>query len=230
MESFAATKILLLLFSCLISTVVSIPLSCNFYTSGWGNAEGLYYTCKVTDLRIESQDITVDRVFGNHLEGKANEDVKHFVVENSPKMLYMLHGVGDVFKNLEEVYISNTGLESITQSDLKQFQVLERLTLLQSQLRSLESGLFRYNTKLRFLQISGNQLVSIAADILKPLKDLAFISLRNNACIDTDMHSKDGFKKVVQEIIKRCQNGVASSATAEISNDSNQAITFPKGN
>lgn len=221
-------KVVLVLLGCFISTVVPIPLNCNLYTSGWGNSEGLYYTCKVTDLRTESPNITVDNVIGNHLEGKTDDDVKHFVVDNSPNMRYLPHGVGDFFRNLEEVYITNTSLEAITQSDLKQFPVLEQLTLTQTQLKSLESGLFQYSTKLKVLDLSRNRINSIAPDVLRPLTDLAYVSLKNNVCIDIDMYLKNGVKRVVQEIIKRCQNGVASSATAEVNNSSNPAIIFPE--
>lgn len=219
---FAGTKIISIFIVCwFVSTALSIPLSCNFYTSGWGNAEGLYYTCKVIELRTEAPNILVDRIFGNHLEGKSNDDVEHWVVENSPSMLFMPQGVGGFFRNLEEVYIRNAGLQSITQSDLKQFQELKELTLIQTQLKSLESGLFLFNPKLRLLNLSNNQISFIAPDVLSPLKNLFHVSLKNNACIDIDKYTAEGVKEVVQEIIKRCQNG-------GLSNSAEAAIMFPK--
>lgn len=209
-----------------ISSAASTALNCNFYTSGWGNAEGLYYTCKAIELRIESPNILVDRILGSHLERRTNDDVKHWVVENSPSMLFMPQGVAGFFRNLEEVYIRNASLQSITQSDLKQFQALEQLTLIQTQLKSLESGLFLFNPKLRLLNLSNNQINSIAPDILSPLKNLLHVSLKGNDCIDIDMYKEDGVKKIVQEIVKRCQNGAAASnASAELGT---AAIVFPK--
>lgn len=208
---------------CFISTAAANSLNCNFYTSGWGNAEGLYYTCKVIDLRTESPNILIDRILGNHIENFSNDDVKHWVVENSPRMLFMPRGVGDFFKNLEEVYIRNVGLQSITQSDLRQFQSLEQLTLYETELRSLESGLFQFNPRLKLLNLNSNRLSSIAPDVLSPLKNLFHVSLKNNVCIDIDMYKEDGVKKVIQEIIKRCQSGAASSAEMD-----GAAIIFPK--
>lgn len=224
---FARTKIVKFFIACCFSsTALSIPLNCNFYTSGWGNAEGLYYTCQVNELSTESPNILVDRVLGNHIARKSNDDVKHWLVDNSPNMLFMPQGIGGYFQNLEEVYIRNAGLQKITQSDLMQFSVLEQLFLIRTQLKTLESGLFLFNPKLRLLNLSNNQINSIAPDVLSPLKNLRAVSLRNNACIDIDKYTAEEVKEVVQEIIEKCQNrGAALSASSEAGS---AAIFFPK--
>lgn len=167
--------------------------------------EKVYY-CTATGLEVNSPITIVDGVEGTHENDKTNDDVKMLYMFSSPNMMFMPKGIEIYFGHLERLGITNTGLVAITQNDLKPFPNLLVLYLSGNKLTSLNSGLFNFNQKLKYIDFDDNKLNSIAADIFDPILELEAIKLKGNVCISRQGLNQSGVSTVKREIIDLCQS------------------------
>lgn len=167
--------------------------------------EKVYY-CTASGLEVNSSITIVDGISGLHEEDKTNDDVKMLYMFSSPNLMFMPKDIENYFGNLERLGVTNTGLVSIKQSDLKPFTNLLVLYMSGNKLASLDSGLFNFNQKLKYIDFDDNKLNHIAADIFKPIMDLEAVSLKGNVCISREGLNREAVRTVEREIIDLCQN------------------------
>lgn len=191
--------------------VPSVKINCDFYMST-GKAhtalDKVYY-CTATGLEVNSPITIVDGVEGTHEHDKTNDDVKMLYMFSSPNMMFMPKGIEICFGHLERLGITNTGLVAITQNDLKPFPNLLVLYLSGNKLVSLDSGLFSFNPKVKYIDFDDNKLSSIAADIFDTISDLEAVKLKGNVCISRDGLNRSSVSTVKREIIDLCQSMTA---------------------
>lgn len=187
-----------------LGVVTAIELQCEFKSIEF---DGKCYACNVNNPRVDSSHTTVTGIKGDHLDGHKNSDVNCFRVYHSSLLRAIPQGLGNFLPNLTFISVSKTRLASITQATLKSFTELTVLDLMMNKLRVLESGLFKYNTKLTDIYFGDNPLNAIAPDIFEPLAGLEFAHFRNNFCIDMETgHDGHSLEDIRKEIVAKCQN------------------------
>lgn len=188
----------------LITAAECLRLHCAFWTGEIGFL-GRLYRCNVKNPSSEPFSEVIGNIDGTHEADKVNADVKSIWFSNFPNLEYFPNGIDSFFGELKGLLILNCALKSITQEDLRPFHELESLHLNKNRLSVLESGLFRFNVKLKAVYFSENQLKYIAADIFEPLKDLRKAYFVNNVCIDTWGLNQDQLDGVERVIAMKCQ-------------------------
>lgn len=142
---------------------------------------GKVYQCEVATIDPGTKT-EVEVIEGNHQQEKNNSNVGLFYisrinVQRIPRDLEIF------FPNLEIFYIAYAGLQEITADDLK-YPNLKRFTSLNNKLRVLESDLFKFTPKLRFIHIFGSPLSYIGEGLFSNLPELVYADLRKNDCVD----------------------------------------------
>jgi hypothetical protein len=174
---------------------------CKFQRNTW-TPFGRLYECLLQNVEIGSRSESLRQVktFGNtdddyeSCSSDSDEfdeeddgycyEVKSFYIYQSPLTRFIPMGITNYFRNLTVLVIAQTGLKSVTKSDLKPFKSLKGLYLDKNELDVLESDLFENNLKLQEINFSENLLKHIAFDILEPLKNLYRADFFSNPCID----------------------------------------------
>lgn len=140
-------------------------------------------------VRCEVKSITgpsnrIESVVGNYPEGKNNEDVVNFFVQNTnleafPENLHRL------FPNLTILTVDKCGLKKITRNDLIGFDTLESLTLSNNDLTTLPDDLFVGMKNLKHVHFNNNKLENLSSKLLKPVEGtIMYANFQNNFNID----------------------------------------------
>jgi Leucine-rich repeat (LRR) protein len=151
--------------------------------------------------------------FGNHLPGQTDSDVVRVLFESSklsaiPGQLFI------TFRNLQELNVDKTGLASInllrnclklqsfkaSHNNIEHLQPgtfdecsnLRIINLKSNKIKKLPAAVFEMNLKLEQIDLSYNQIAGIAhCEFFEGLKDLIFVDLKGNKCIDFKLQIKD---------------------------------------
>lgn len=188
----------------LLELAVSVRLNCRFEFSEPVEFVGEVYACNVGAIHVEASNLTLERVDGSHMEGKSANDVKGMFVDTQ-KLQFIPKGLGEAFKNLEVLHILNSELKVITKEDLQQFPNLKSLWVNDCDLQRLESGLFKFNPKLKEIRFQYNEIDFIASDVFEPLKDLEKADFGANSCISSRAYDRKQLEGIFREILRNCQ-------------------------
>lgn len=108
----------------------------------------------------------------------------------------------------------------ITKNDLKVFEKLVSLWLQGNLLTFLEPDLFKFSTKLKYVDLSKNHFKTIPAELFNAIDDLEQIKVLNNFCISTHAINREQVYEVKREITKNCQEVVTDDkAFVQLRND-----------
>lgn len=132
----------------------------------------MQYQCKVEKISLETEGITVDAVNGTHLIGKSNDDVKVIAIGSSPNMIFLPKGIEKFFPNLEGIVVAFSGLSQITENDLKPFQHLKVLHLVNNRIKVFDTKQFEFNPDLKHIFIQNAVLESISPNIFDPIIEI----------------------------------------------------------
>lgn len=141
----------------------------------------MVYQCEVSTIEPGTKT-EVEEIKGNHHEGKNDSNVGLFYISRI-NVQRIPRDLEKFFPNLEIFYIAYTGLEEISADDLK-YPKLKRFTSLNNKFEVLESDLFKFTPKLRFIHIFGSPLSYIGKDLFSNLPELVYADLRKNICVD----------------------------------------------
>jgi hypothetical protein len=164
--------------SILCDRTESFTVNCKF---SYFNQE---YGCDVENIELitskENRDIS--QVKSQHLDGKANNDVKWLIFDNK-EVKFFPRSLTKFFKNVETVKITNSNLQEITQDDLKEFgKKLKKLCLGGNEIEFIERNLFKYNANLEEISLTSNKIVYIESRVFDDLKKLSNLNFNNNPC------------------------------------------------
>lgn len=156
----------------------------------FGNPDDDYETCS-----SESEDYDED-------DDSYCYEVKSFYIYQSPLCRFIPSGITNYFRNLTVLVIAQTGLKSVSRSDLQPFRYLKGIYLDKNELEVLDEDLFVHNTKIQEINFSENLLKHIAFNLLEPLKNLKRADFFKNPCIDigaSDHKQLDILKDLLRE-------------------------------
>lgn len=109
------------------------------------------------------------------------EHLSHFDFTANLKINYSLPS--DFFegcKNLEEINLSNSGLQSLSDGFCADCKKLKKMILNKNALKIVESRSLRGLTELQHLDLSGNQITELRDNDLEDLRSLKILSLADN--------------------------------------------------
>lgn len=132
------------------------------------------------------------------------EDVKSFYIYESPKCFYIPFGIEKHFQNLETLFITHSGLKSVTNEDLKPFPNLKGLYMHNNQIESLGKDFFMYNLDLQEINLSDNKLKNVAFGVFEPLMCLEKIEMFRNPCIDMEAITEVDIEILTSKIQEKC--------------------------
>lgn len=212
-------KLFLILVMIHLST--QLELTCKFeFKRGKIDEITVKYACDVTALNIlHEANEKVSKVFGDHIEGKSNNDVAilNILGQNLTEPPIGLH---KMFPNLEVFKISESSLEKLAKSSfegmkkLKEIDIegnnlenlpedvfedlihLEYLNMAHNSVQELSNGIFKKLITLKKLRLKGNYLIKIDVELLKENVNLEIIDFSDNRIQQIDPNSFSHLKKL----------------------------------
>lgn len=87
---------------------------------------------------------------------------------------YFPENLGEIFPEIEEIWIQSSKLKELNRKDLAPFSKLTRFYLNGNLIRVLHADLFKDNPRIQKIDFSSNPLKVIGKNILSPLKNLKY--------------------------------------------------------
>lgn len=170
--------IILSVFICSLFSAIGVSIDCKFM-----ELPNYGYICNVRYLKITSKlNRTLDAIFGEHLPGKTNNDVK-FLDSINNEVNYLLLGVKKFLPNLIAVRFQNGNLMEITAADMAEYPSgLKKLWLAYNIIEKLPKGLFNSTPLIEELYLSGNKIQVVNRGVLTNLFNLKKIDFEVNPC------------------------------------------------
>lgn len=163
-------------------------INCNFTIGSAIYLSGNVYQCEITITNTQNPT-TIDEVFESHMDGKTRSDVEVFTVRNQP-LSFFPNNLADVFPNLRSINFLGSNVSSISSNDLKPFPELLVFSVADNKITTIDGDLFIHNSKLKYINLTSNQIRHIGFNLLSYLKDLERVDFRMNPRIDEVAHNR----------------------------------------
>ena len=154
-----------------------VKLKCEFRDVSYHLVDSLY-SCVVTSFVNPYNNLTIDGYSGEHLANKNDADVKGIYIRDT-NTKYIPTNLGSLF-NLTALSIQNTELIEITAKDIHGMQDLESISFHNNKMSTVPLDFFVTLLKLRFFDLSGNQIEELPNGIFENNLNLEQIYLYNN--------------------------------------------------
>lgn len=168
-------------------SVNAVHFDCFYVHDRYGDL-GLSYVCYATVTLNESTRL--ENVTGNHINGKTTDDVDYLQIWNQD-LPFFPEGIENYFKILKALVIVESGLLSLSASDLEPFPKLVFLNLWRNKLVSIDGNLFEFTPLLASVDLNSNQIEHIGHDLVTHLDYLKTLDLTANPCISKDFISRE---------------------------------------
>lgn len=177
--------------------IAPVDFHCEFIETSTCNAQGLATRFPLTKINIPT-------ITSSNLINEAIGDVKTLKIAQQSTN-YFPANIPEIFVNLEEIIIENSGLSALLKNDFKGFemklktitisnnnitridehvfdelQALEHLDLSSNEIKELSNGVFASLTKLKKLKLSNNLLVRFMPDYLPKKNFIEEFYINNN--------------------------------------------------
>ncbi|KAL7013756.1 hypothetical protein ACKWTF_015564 [Chironomus riparius] len=198
--------LVLLSLSALFNDSMSATTSCNYYKADWA-AAGDVYICDVQNklLMITKESAVISSVTGDHMVSKDSSDVTGFIAKNNT-VHYFPRNIANFYVNIKAIAIFHGRIKEIQQSDVKPFLKLVELNLFNNNIEVLDDNLFDYNSKLKYVEFSYNRIFYISSKIFDVLKNLVFLKLYDNICINKASTDSINSTILINEVKEKCHN------------------------
>lgn len=207
-------------------------MQCNFMELKY-NLAGFLYSCEVSSLDNQNNNMSITGSTGNHTTNRNNENVKGIYIHNSDTK-YIPRNLGYLF-NLTELLMQNTELIEIKSIDFNGMQDLQYLSFYGNKLTILPIDVFKTLTKLRIVNLSHNQIEVltkglfdhnlnlddiwihfntikfIESGVFDRLLKLNYVNLDGNVCL-SKRYFRASFDKLEADIRTNCTNSNEVSA------------------
>jgi hypothetical protein len=161
--------------------------------------------CVVHNLTVNVNNERVTSVSGDVTHGILNYDnITSLRLKSSPDFIYFPKGLGELFKNVEELQITDTGFKTLSNDDLREFPKLKRLLITGSELEHFSFEYLELNQMIETVDLSRNKLKSFNLNSLKKLRHLTSIDVSGNICINAKAEHREKVTILLHEIFENC--------------------------
>lgn len=221
----------LVILCCGIQLSCGEKLNCEFTELPIVVADTLY-SCKVTSLDNENNNMNVTGSTGVHMTNKNNNDVKAFWIRYTntkfiPENLGLMFNI--IFINMEstqlveikardfkgmqdlkEMYLGNNHLKSVPKDVFTILTKIIIISLSNNQIEAIPRGLFDNNLKLERVYFYNNQIKYIESGSFNGLENLIAVDLVSNVCVDKEYNETAGIIQLKSDLGVNCLKNLES--------------------
>jgi hypothetical protein len=194
------------LLSIITTTATAFTIDCHYNADERWTSLPPLYTCLVSSSspNMTHDDRTITAIRGQHHTNFDNDDVHGFYV-NGRTMEFFPRHLERQFRQLRAIAFHNTGMRTLHSEDLRPFgERLETIRVSGCNIEVIEQDLFRHNPNLRGIGMHRNRIKFMDGDSLQHLRNLRFLWLEGNDCINQSANDKQGVTALVNEVRKKC--------------------------
>jgi hypothetical protein len=172
------------------------------------------YTCNAEARSIKTTT-TLKTIVGNHLfnadftEQFSNSDVVALRINDKHNLTYFPDGIDAFFPNIVAIDLEGCRLSSVAASDLAPFHKLQEISFASNRITELPHDLFRFNPRLKMVDLEDNWLMHVGHDIFSNHKSLSAVNLFDNVCTSIRAMQREEMKELIFEVSVDCPPSLA---------------------
>lgn len=163
-------------------------------------------------------------VVANHKSTKKNADVNAFWIQESLNCLYLPKGVENIFRNIKGISVTDSGLKSILQDDLRVFPELVNVRLYNNKIATIDSKLFTFNPKMIHMDFRNNRIRSVSVELFDDMDKLNHAWFEANVCDLRRANGKGELRELEKQILERCNKGLRTVNNQLAASNNNQGV------
>lgn len=172
----------------LLKEALCIEIKCEFLMNSG--------ECKVSSMKVDSENVEITGISGNHLLGKTNNDVKELWVVKNIESEFVPLKFCDFFENLERIDFYGTKIKKLNGKVLKNCAKVLKLCIFYTSLTSLPEDVFNDLTELQELLIYENKFVMLQANLVSKNTKLTKFSANSNELLFFDISFENSVTSV----------------------------------
>jgi hypothetical protein len=173
------TQVSIVLLFTSISITSAIEIKCDFILLTGPNNGG--YNCRIQNqLKVTESSTEITKVEGRHSKYSKDSDVTRLLYLNNPLMSFIPINYSKFFPDLDNLWIENCPINSITASDFENPSELKILGIIKTQVKIIDSEVFGRLENLEKLFLQENQIEEIHKNSLSSMKHLKVFKLSGN--------------------------------------------------
>lgn len=174
----------------ILSSTSGVIIDCEFSEKKFFSNKIDMYTCESVELVTSEDDSHITEISGTHLNGKNNTEVKQFSAINQG-VEFFPGGLSSFFPNLEAVFIKNSSLKFVFNSDLSGLSYLKYFAVIENEIEVVPPKLFEDNSALIEIHFEKNNITSISEDLLDFMEEPKVLHFYGNPCMSEDFNGTD---------------------------------------
>ncbi|KAG5684223.1 hypothetical protein PVAND_013461 [Polypedilum vanderplanki] len=155
-----------------------IDLNCEFHEDD----NKFSYSCFVRNLKIATENATIDNIKGEHKPGKSKYDVDSLIITNQ-NMRFLPNDISNQFPYLKELIVDNSKLTNVNKAPFKNLPHLTKLVIKGHDIENISPYAFENIPQLEELDLSKNNLRELPFGIFEKLPNLKTLNLNDNALL-----------------------------------------------
>lgn len=167
----------------------AVRIYCEYKFISWPII-GNVYTCQIRNLNVTQQNDSIVKVSGDHLQPRLNYNHVRALEIRGQTCHFLPQRIKNFFPNLDLLRIVNSRLKVITQADLKPLSKLRVVQMNGNQLTTLDNDLFDFNQDLTRVDFRSQKLKLIGYNIFNKLEHLAVADFQFSGCVN--FYAKNG--------------------------------------
>ena len=156
----------------------AFEVNCNYFDSVDG------YNCKTEIFTIESPNLKISKVNGEHVKGFSEVDT--FYVLGNPSITYLPIGLNDHFPELMKLIVQFSSLKFISKNDFYNLNFLQIIDFSGNQIETVPIDVFSTLIKLKHLNLSKNKITKLYPSTFENLLKLQKMYLQDNQIEELD--------------------------------------------
>ena len=152
--------------------IVEIDFECRFESQ-------FDYFCHAENVFIETRNVKVVRIIGEHRLNLSNKDVTALKIVNQT-LEVIPYNLGNLLPNLQSVFIESSRLSEIRKENFEGLRNIKQLTIKGNNLKEIVDATFEGFTQLQVLDLSFNCIATLAERIFENLTTLKTLNLSHN--------------------------------------------------
>lgn len=182
------------------SSQIRNGLDCRFFTANF-EFVGNVYSC---DAQIIGNVATrIAFVSGTHEANRTNSNVQRLNVENQ-RMTWLAYNINQFLPNLTSLRVVNSRLINIEAADIRPFVNLQVLDLSGNDLWYIDANLFERNLILRSINFANNEVRQIERNAFSRLLQLQWLSFSGNYCSTRFANTRPAVLQMIPQLETEC--------------------------
>jgi hypothetical protein len=166
------------IFSVLILAIFSQEISAQNVTCKFANTNNIY-TCTLTINNLQGFD-NFTTIYGQHLAGKTNFDVRHVVSVGTVKTTVIPSIICESFRFTDVISITNSIVEEIGANSLRNCGVITSVNFANNQITKLAPNAFETNRFLKTILLEQNYLEELPIGLFRSSVSLQYLDMNYN--------------------------------------------------